>query len=155
MTDVPIRLCLGIGGRGGGAQAPCRTKRPLGLQRKVTDPYCVCFKPCQWLFLWLSLQRLALSKLMSAYAIGQMLEVRNGMVGRRNIPAASGAELKYFTLLLAWCVCAFVFNLNNKDVFSLQICCMWCSVVCFPLESTWLYVDPLFTTCNKCPYESL
>lgn len=44
MTDVPISPCLGIRGKGGGTQAPCRTKRPLGLQRKVTDPYCVCFR---------------------------------------------------------------------------------------------------------------
>lgn len=73
MTDVPISPGLGIRGRGGGTGAPCITKRPLGLQRKVTDPYCSSFRPSQWLFHWFRLQRLSLSQLMSMYANGQML----------------------------------------------------------------------------------
>lgn len=50
MTDVPISPCLGIRGMGGGAGSPCTEITPLGLQRKVTDQYCVSFRLCQRLF---------------------------------------------------------------------------------------------------------
>lgn len=57
----PLAPVWALGGRGGGAQTPRRTKRPPGPAEMVTDPYCVSFGPRQWIFYWFRLQRLALS----------------------------------------------------------------------------------------------